>query len=143
MIGYVDTSAVVPLIIHEPSSDRCVDLWMRCDIRLSSVIVVAEAMAAIAMAHRLDRLTDQQHAQACDLLEAQLDEFTFITPTLTIARAAGRLADDHGLRGNDAIHLASALAVNEPHLVMISGDRVLLEAAAVANLATIDTNQAI
>ena len=38
---------------------------------------------------------------------------------------AGRLARDHGLRGGDAVHLASALAIGDPDLVVAVWDRRL------------------
>jgi hypothetical protein len=41
---------------------------------------------------------------------------------------AGVLAEEHGLRGYDSIHLASAELVNDRELVLAAGDRYLLEA---------------
>jgi predicted nucleic acid-binding protein len=48
----------------------------------------------------------------------------------TLARAAGELAERHALRGYDAVHLASALAIDDPRLVMATWDRDLAAAAA-------------
>ena len=49
----------------------------------------------------------------------------------SLARSAGRLAADRQLRGADAVHLASALAVGDPDLVVAVWDR-RLRAGAVA-----------
>jgi len=47
-----------------------------------------------------------------------------------LARAAGELAERHALRGYDAVHLASAIAIDDPNLVMATWDRDLSAAAA-------------
>lgn len=47
----------------------------------------------------------------------------------TLARAAGELAEHHGLRGYDAVHLASATTINHPELVLATWDRALASAA--------------
>lgn len=47
-----------------------------------------------------------------------------------LAHAAGELAQRHALRGYDAVHLASALAIEDPSLVMATWDRDLASAAA-------------
>lgn len=46
-----------------------------------------------------------------------------------LARAAGDLAEQHGLRGYDAVHLASAIAVEDPGLVMATWGGDLAAAA--------------
>lgn len=46
-----------------------------------------------------------------------------------LARAAGALAEQHALRGYDAVHLASAIAIADPDLVMATWDRDLAAAA--------------
>jgi len=47
-----------------------------------------------------------------------------------LARAAGELAERHALRGYDAVHLASAIAIEDSDLVMATWDRDLAAAAA-------------
>ena len=47
-----------------------------------------------------------------------------------LARAAGDLAERHALRGYDAVHLASAIAIDDPGLVMATWDRNLAAATA-------------
>src|SRR6201999_2901363 len=46
-----------------------------------------------------------------------------------LARAAGELAERHALRGYDAVHLASALAIEDEGLVVATWDRDLATAA--------------
>jgi predicted nucleic acid-binding protein len=46
-----------------------------------------------------------------------------------LAREAGRLAEKHALRGYDAVHLATALSVEDPTLVIVTWDGELARAA--------------
>jgi predicted nucleic acid-binding protein len=46
-----------------------------------------------------------------------------------LAHEAGKLADNHALRGYDAVHLASALSVEDDELVVVTWDRDLAAAA--------------
>lgn len=46
-----------------------------------------------------------------------------------LARSAGELAERHALRGYDAVHLASATAIDDPDLVIATWDRDLASAA--------------
>ena len=50
-----------------------------------------------------------------------------------LARAAGALAERHALRGYDAVHLASATAIDYPDLVVATWDRDLASAAVAMN----------
>jgi len=79
VIGYFDTSAVVPLVIAEPSSARCTQIWQACDVRISSVVLVVEVHAALAQAQRLGWLTKPQHREALQLLAARLEELDLLT----------------------------------------------------------------
>jgi uncharacterized protein len=62
-------------------------------------------------------------------LDELCDELAVIGVDKALARTAGQLAEQHGLRGYDAVHLASALAVGDPDLVMATWDRDLAGAA--------------
>ncbi|MEN3281469.1 MAG: uncharacterized protein V7607_2609 [Solirubrobacteraceae bacterium] len=46
-----------------------------------------------------------------------------------LVQSAGELAERHGLRGYDAVHLASAIGVNDPGLVFATWDNDLGAAA--------------
>ncbi|MDR2929345.1 MAG: type II toxin-antitoxin system VapC family toxin [Propionibacteriaceae bacterium] len=139
MIGYFDTSAIVPLVIAEPGSARCAQLWTACDIRVASMLVVAEAHAALALALRIERLTAVEHRSAVALLNRRLNELDLVSPTREIVDLAAELALSQSLRGYDAVHAATAVAVRAPDLVVISGDQALLSAATGLGLATSDS----
>lgn len=48
-----------------------------------------------------------------------------------LVQTAGELAEQHGLRGYDAVHLASAIGIGEPELVVATWDQELGAAAVV------------
>ena len=52
-------------------------------------------------------MTPAEVARAVKQLDADWSRFLVIDASEDLAREAGRLADVHGLRGGDAIHLAS------------------------------------
>ena len=54
--------------------------------------------------------------------------------TASVERHAGVLAREHALRGADAVHLASALVIGDPDLVLAVWDRRLHTAALAAGL---------
>ena len=54
--------------------------------------------------------------------------------TAAVERRAGQLARTHAPRGADAVHLASALALADPDLVIAAWDRRLHAGAATAGL---------
>lgn len=142
MIAYFDTSAVVPLTIAEAGSARAVRLWDVVDRVVSARLVYPECRAALAQAHRMGRLTPRQLRGAMAELEARYVELDLVELDAGLARRAGDLAEHHGLRSYDAVHLAAALRVDEPGTVFVAGDRALLTAARQAGMATaaIDSN---
>ncbi|MDR0593198.1 MAG: PIN domain-containing protein [Bifidobacteriaceae bacterium] len=142
MIGYFDTSAVVPLVVNEPASGRCAALWQACDVRISCLLVVAEAHAALAQALRLGRLDQERHSAAVELLGLRLGELDLLTPTRELVDTAAGLALSQALRGHDAIHAAAALALAGPDLVVVACGQDLRRACAALGLATADPSHA-
>lgn len=68
MIGYLDTSAFVPLIVAESSSAACQRFWDDADAISCSRLLYVEAAAALAQARRLDRLSSPQHRAGAEQL---------------------------------------------------------------------------
>ena len=129
MIAYFDTSAVVPLIVVEAGSARAASLWDGADRVVSARLLYPEGRAVLAQAHRLGRLTARQHRGAVTELDSRYEELDLVDIDDVLARRAGDLAEAHGLRGYDAVHLAAADRVRDPDLVVVAGDGALLEAA--------------
>ena len=61
-----------------------------------------------------------------DALDAEL---VIVGVDEALARRAGELADERALRGYDAVHLASALALGPGDTILVTWDRDLSNAA--------------
>lgn len=126
---YFDASALVKLLVDEDGSDLAVELWEACDGALASRLAYPEVRAALAAAARNHDLTEDE----LDRAERDFDGYwAAIRPvelTAATERRAGDLARAHALRGADAVHLASALALGDPELIVAVWDRRLHTAA--------------
>jgi uncharacterized protein len=105
-------------------------VWDRAEVIASSQLIYPEARAAAAAAHRGGRIDARTLRAAVATINELCQELRVIGIDDALARAAGELAQRHRLRGYDAVHLASALAIDDPHLVMATWDRDLAAAAA-------------
>lgn len=140
MIGYFDTSALVPLLIAEPSSGVCRRLWDDADAVVTTRLSYVEAAAALAQALRLRRLTEQSHGAARRILDELWSEFDVIDVDDVVVRRAAQLAHHCGLHGYDAVHCASAEQLDDDDLVVAAGDEKLLDACRSLGMATADVN---
>lgn len=139
MIAYFDTSALVPLVINEPASATCGRLWNEATRVISTRLIYPEARAALAQAERMRRLTTTELGQAVEDLDSIALEISYLEITAGLAASAGDLAQTHGLRGYDAVHLASAALVNDEELVLVTGDRELGAAARTIGISVAQT----
>jgi len=129
MIAYFDTSAIVPLIVDEAGSALAGSIWAEADRVVSARLVYPEGRAALAQAARLGRVTIGQRRAAVRELEVRYDQLDLVEVDDVLARRAGQLAETHGLRGYDAVHLAGADRVRDADLVVVAGDTRLLASA--------------
>lgn len=129
MIAYFDTSALVPLLITEPASATSGRLWNEATRVISTRLIHPEARAALAQAQRMRRLTTAELGQAVEDLDSIALEISYLEITAELAASAGDLAQTHGLRGYDAVHLAATALVNDDELVLVTGDHELGAAA--------------
>jgi predicted nucleic acid-binding protein len=125
---YFETSAIVKLVMMEEGSDRADILWDSSDLLATSRLSYAEARAALAAARRTGRLTSRGLEQAKDALNARFAELDQVDVTAKIVRSAGDIAEQHELRGYDAVHLASALALETTELILVTWDSDLARA---------------
>jgi predicted nucleic acid-binding protein len=135
VIAYFDSSAVVPLLVAESGSARAASLWDGADRVVSVRLVYPECRAALAQAHRLGRVTARQLSAAGAEFDARYEELDLVDIDDPLARRAGDLAEAHGLRGCDAVHLAAADRVRDRDLVVVAGDGALLDAATAEGIA--------
>ena len=142
MIAYLDSSALVKLVIDEAGSDDTALLWDAADAVVTSRVANAEVRAAIAAAHRAGRLTEQQLALATDLWREVHQALRLVEITPEVDDHAGELAAGRALSGFDAIHLASTLLLGRDDVIVASWDRRLLTAARTVGLATLPAERA-
>ncbi|CAN5896366.1 type II toxin-antitoxin system VapC family toxin [soil metagenome] len=140
MIGYLDTSVFVPLLVAEPSTEACQRFWDDADAAVSSRLAYVETAAALAQAWRMDRLTDEEHEEALALLGRLWSEIDVAEVDEIVVSRAAVLARRFSLRGYDAVHCASAEQLNDDDVVVASGDHRLLAAWVELGMATFDSN---
>ena len=140
MIAYVDTSALIPLLVDEPGSQRASRLWDVADHVVAVRLIEAEARAALAQATRMGRLASTDLTTTVDTLDGLCANVDLLEVDEYLARRAGELAQHHALRGYDAVHLAAAERIRDDTTVMVAGDRDLCEAARRLGMAVADTS---
>ncbi len=123
------------LVFDEAGSDLVGELWDRASSVVSGQLAYPEARAAAAAAHRNGRLDATQLRAAVRAIDEIYGELTKVSVDAALAKAAGELAERRALRGYDAVHLASALSIDDPDVVLATWDRALADAAGQEGLA--------
>lgn len=136
MITYVDTSALLKLVIAEPGSDRVEQIWYASDRLIAARLIRVEACAALAAARRQRRITRDQHDLASTNLMDLLAQMILIEVSESLIDMACEVAGRRSLRAYDAVHLAAALVAGSH--VFSSADQALCEAALAEGLAVAD-----
>jgi uncharacterized protein len=129
---YFDSSALVKLLAEEPGSDLAAELWDSCDAAMSCRLAYPEVRAALAASARNHDITPAD----LDAAEHDWDGYWAAVRPVELSPAveqrAGQLARQHALRGADAVHLASALAIADRDLIVAVWDRRLHAGATAA-----------
>jgi hypothetical protein len=113
----MDSSALVKRAGTGPDSELAAELCDSASRIASSELACSEARAAMSMP---DEIVD-------DLELVQTDE--------RLAAKADELAERHGLDTSESVHLASALSIDAPRVVVASWNPALATAAAECGLA--------
>lgn len=127
MAYYVDTSALVKLVVAEPETEA-LRSWLADRPRdpIACDLVRTELMRAVR------RAAPDRAARARDVLDA----ITLCEVTSAVFEAAGRL-EPAALRSLDAIHLAAALDLGDDLEGLVTYDMRLAEAAATLGIRVI------
>jgi predicted nucleic acid-binding protein len=120
-------------VIVEDGTDQAVELWNSVYPTASSILVYPEGRAALAAARRDGRLSPDDYEPAISDFQIRFDDLITVGVDDRLAVIAGEKADAFGLRGYDAVHLATALGLGEATLV--TWDLELSDAAESAGLA--------
>ena len=140
MILYLDSSALVKRYVVESGSDIVRETIATAEVVGTSVISRVETVAALAKSVRIGALTQGEANAAVQLFRREWPDFVRVQPTEFLIARADSLAWDIGLRGYDAVQLASALTWHdsmEQDVVMGSFDLRLSRAAHKLGLTTI------
>lgn len=113
MFPYLDTSSLVKLYVEETASADVRGLVGSAEVAGTSLIAYAEARAAFARRFRESAFSSKDYKRLRSRFESDWKNFLSIQVTREIVQVAGDLAEKHGLRGFDAIHLASAMTLRE------------------------------
>ncbi len=118
MAVYVDTSALLKLVVAEPESAS-----LRGFLEGSATTAVSSDLARTEVIRAVRREAPEQVVAA----RAVLDSLVLLTVTTETFEVAGRL-DPSILRSLDALHLAAALSLGDDLEAMITYDERLAQA---------------
>jgi predicted nucleic acid-binding protein len=133
MILYLDASALVKRYVAERGSPEVAAAITEAEVVGTSLISRAEMAAALGKAVRVGALTREAAASALQVFRSEWPNLVRVQATEMLVARADRLAWELGLRGYDAVHLASSLSWQDgmgEQVVMATFDRRLWEAAA-------------
>lgn len=128
-----DTSAAVPLLVHEPASARC-DRWLAEDAELALwTLTPVEVSSALFRLVREGALAERAALQAEARIERLVRASAVVIDIDGVKARARRLLRVHQLRVADALQLGAALAwaADEPagRILITFDDRLALAAA--------------
>ena len=116
---YMDTSALVKLVISEPESDALSE-----HLEASGCQMTTSLFSEVELVRAVNRVDDTLHQVVSRLLDRQV-----VLPITDSIRARAGYLLPKGIRSLDAIHLATAVEI-QPNLdSVVSYDDTLLKAA--------------
>lgn len=104
-------------------------LWGSAYPAASSILAYPEGRAALVAARHMGRLGKAAHEKALVAFEELYAGLVTIGVDRELARSAGEHAEHLGLRGYDAVHLATALELGDEEVVLVTWDGDLARAA--------------
>lgn len=113
MILYLDTSSLVKLYVPEMESVAIKRLVGTAEVVATSQLAYVEARAAFARKRRERGLTPKDYRTVVQDFEDDWESYFIVDASNALVKLAGKLAEKHALRGYDAIHLASALTMQQ------------------------------
>lgn len=137
MIAYLDASALVKRYVLERGSRETIALTADAELIATSIVSRAEVASGLAKAVRVGLITDARARRVQRSFARDWPDLVRVPVTEALVERAEALAWDHGLRGYDAVQLASALAWQESagtEILLATFDRQLWEAASKAGV---------
>ena len=132
MIAYLDASALVKRYLVERGSQETIALTAESEMTATAIVSRAEVAAALAKAARTGLVTHEIARNAQRSFTGDWQDLVRVRVTEALVAQAETLAWEHGLRGDDAVHLACALTWRESageEIILATFDQQLWEAA--------------
>lgn len=127
---YLDTSALVKLLVDEDGSDLARSAYADANGPCTTAIAYVEATSAVTRMRKGSRLSAAELRTALDELDTIWAALDVLEMNNTLIQAAAKAARVHALRAYGAVHLAGALAFADGEEVAFAcWDRALSEAA--------------
>jgi len=108
VILYCDTSALLKLYISEDQTDQVIQSVNEASAALTHLIAYAELRASLAKAQRMGRITKDELQDLTRDVDEDWRTFHILAADQSLINSAGTMAEYHGLRGYDSVHLAAA-----------------------------------
>jgi len=137
VIVYADASALVKRYVTEAGSAEVIALTTGAEGVATALVTRAEVAAAFARAVHVGLLDDIGGRRAQRRFSREWPDFMRVPVTETLVARAEAVAWAHGLRGYDAVQLASAMTWQDAvgqEIVLATFDRQLWEGARDAGL---------
>ena len=143
MILYLDSSAIVKQYISETGSPQVQSAVEGAQVVGTTVASRVEVTAALRKAIRIGILTEERAQPLLRAFAKRWPDLVRTRVTERLVKHAAALAWSHGLRGYDAIHLASAAAWQQAlgrPVTMATFDRKLWSASEAIGLLKYPSN---
>ena len=140
MILYLDTSALVKKYFKEKNTAEVISAWKSSLGIATSAVAHAELLAAVYRKARETHVKKSIIANVVRLFHADWSSFIIVEVDNRLNETIRHVIDNHGLRGFDAIHLASAVTIGSAvadKFLFACYDERLRHAAQAENLETL------
>lgn len=125
---FFDTSAFVKRYVSEAGTDTVLEWCDQATEIILSGIALPEIISAFCRLQREGKITDTQYRQLKSLLLADIEDAAICDLSPIVLMQAITSLEKNVLRGMDAIHIGSAIALKAD--VFVSTDKHQLDAAA-------------
>jgi predicted nucleic acid-binding protein len=113
VIAYFDSSSIVKWFFDEVHMDLARDARDRAEVCCTSLLAYVDVLSAINRAWRADRCLKSEMEIVRGEFQRIWPDFIWIRVDERLMYQSGQIILGHGLKGFDAIHLASAILLKE------------------------------
>lgn len=112
-MNYWDSSAIIPLIIAEPKTEKVTEFWEKNNFNTTWTLTSVEVMSTLARLRRMGSLNDLLYENASKEWRKIQIMFEVIKDVEKVKVKAEHLVRIHPLKAADALQLASAMLIAE------------------------------